>query len=49
MYHPDGLKNTLLFQGCVLEVAPARETVGKIYIPRTGEGVGSFQLPESGS
>lgn len=31
VYHPDGL-NTLLSQGCILEMAPAVETVGERYI-----------------
>ena len=46
---PDGLNNTLLSQGCVLEVAVSVETLGRMYIPRTGEGVRSFQLPGSSS
>ena len=42
-YHPDGLNNTVLSQGCVLE------TAGRMCIPRTGEGVRSLQLPGSSS
>ena len=42
-YHPDGLNNTVLSQGCVLE------TTGRMYIPRTGEGVRNQQVPGSSS
>lgn len=43
----DGLNNTLLSQGCVLEVITSVGTVGGMYIPRAGEGVKSLQLPGS--
>lgn len=36
-YSPDSLSNTLLSQGCILEGAPSSGTVGRIFIPRTGE------------
>ena len=42
-YHPDGLNNTVLSQGCVLE------TAGRMCIPRTGEGKGNFHFPGSNS
>lgn len=45
----DGLNNTLLSQGCVLEVITSVGTVGGMYIPRAGEGVKSLQLPGSSS
>lgn len=44
---PDGLNNTLLSQGCVSEMAPDLGTVGKAYIPRTGEEGMSLQLVRS--
>ena len=37
-YHPGGFNNTLLCGGCVLGTAPTVGTVGRAYIPRTGEG-----------
>ena len=43
---PHGLNNTLLSQGSVLEMAARIGIVGRMYIPRTGEGVGRLQLPE---
>ena len=38
MYRPDGLNTTSLSQGCVLEMAPAMGTGGRMheYVPRTG-------------
>lgn len=42
LYHPDDISNILFSQGCILELAPAMEMVGEIYIPRTGEGRGAF-------
>ena len=36
--HPDGLNNTLLFQGCALRTASTMETEGRMDIPST-EGV----------
>ena len=41
---PDGLNNTLLFQGHVLEAASGVGKAGKMHIPRTGEGVRDRQL-----
>lgn len=43
---PDGLNNTLLSQGYVLEMAPTVGTVGKTYIPRTGERLRSLRFPD---
>ena len=45
VFSPDGLNNTLLSQGHVLERAPMVGTVGRTYIPRTREGVKSFHCP----
>lgn len=44
---PDG--STLLSQASVFGIAPAIGTVGKVYIPRTRERVGSLPLPRSSS
>ena len=46
---PDGLNNTLLSQGCVLETAASVEIVGRMNIPRTGERVRNHWLPGSSS
>lgn len=35
IFSPDGLNNTLLFQGFILEMAPSVGTVGRVYVPRT--------------
>ena len=48
VYNAGGL-NTLLSEGCVLEVTPSVGTVGGMYIPRTGKGINSSQLPLSTS
>lgn len=45
IYHLDGLKDTLLFQGFIPEMILAMGMVGRMYIPRTGERVRSPQLP----
>lgn len=46
--HPDGLSNTLSSQGCVLEKLLVWEcSVKHTYIPRTGIGMRSLQLPRS--
>ena len=45
VYSPDGLNNTLLLQGRVLETAPAMGMVGGIRIPRTREGWGALDCP----
>lgn len=37
----DGLGTTSLSQGCFLEMVPNVVTVGRVYIPRTGEWVRS--------
>ena len=37
VYHPDGLSNALLPQGCVLGTAPTVGRVGRVYIPRDDE------------
>ena len=42
MSHPDGLNNTLLFQGHTLGRALTVGTVGRTCIPRTREEVGSL-------
>lgn len=39
--HPDGLNNTLLFHGYVLEATPS----GRTYIPRIGDGGGASNCP----
>ena len=39
IHSPNGLSNTSLSQGYVLEVTSTEETVDRMYIPRTGEGV----------
>ena len=46
---PDGLSNTLLSQGCILESAPGVRKVGGMYISRTWGGAWSLQLPRSSS
>lgn len=46
VYYKDAVNNTCLSQGCILETSPS---VGGMYVPRTEEGVKSFQLPESSS
>lgn len=46
-FSPDGVNNTLLSQGYVLENAVAVGMVGRIYIARTGKLVKSPQLPGS--
>lgn len=38
MDHPDGLNKTLFSPGFVLEMAPTVNTVGRMYIPRAGQG-----------
>jgi len=48
VYSAGGL-NTLLSEGCVLEVTPSVGTVGRMYIPRRGKGINSPQLPLSSS
>ena len=45
VHNPDGLNNTLLSQGFVLEVIPSKGTMCETYILRTKEGVRSLQLP----
>lgn len=35
---PDGLSNTLLSQGCILETSFHLGLRGEMYIPRTGTG-----------
>lgn len=42
VYHPDGVYDTFLTQGCVLGMAPTVGTPGGVYIPRTGEEVKSL-------
>lgn len=44
-----GLGNTLLAQGCMLEMAVSMGIVSSTYIPRTEEGVRSLLLPGSNS
>ena len=44
-YSPDGLNNTLFSLGCILEMALSLGTVGRMFIPRTGELVRRHQLP----
>lgn len=39
-YHPDGVTNTLPSQVCTLKMTPALGRVGRMYIPRTGNGCG---------
>ena len=45
----DGLNNTLLSQDCLLENGPTGGTVGRMYIPRPGEGMRNLWLPRSSS
>lgn len=47
IYCPDGLKNTLGSQDCVFGTVPTVETVGRAYIPKTGEWMRSLQQPRS--
>lgn len=42
IFGPDGFNNTLISQGCTLEIGLAVRTVGTMYISRTGEGVRSL-------
>ena len=49
VYCPDGLNNTLLSQGCVLETVSTMGRVGEMYMPRSREGVRSLWLPGSSS
>ena len=46
-FSPDGVNNTLLSQGYVLENGVAVGTVGRRYAARTGKLVKSSQLPGS--
>lgn len=41
IHHLNGLKNTLPSQGYIPGPAPPGGTVGRVYIPRTGEGWGA--------
>lgn len=49
LYSPGGLKHTLLSQDCILKMALAMGTVGRTYIPRTGQGGKEPSLPRSSS
>ena len=50
VHRQDGLKNTVLSQGCVLENgSPSVGMVSSMYIPRIEEGMGSLQLSRSSS
>jgi len=42
---PDGLNNTFLSQGYILEMAPTMGRVSRTYIPRRGERLRSLQFP----
>ena len=42
IYRPDGLKNILLSQGCVLETTAGMGIAGRTYTPRTEERVRSL-------
>lgn len=48
IHSPDGLNNTLLSSLCPW-TAPAVGTEDRAYIPRTGEGLSSLQLPGASS
>lgn len=41
LHHPDGLKNTVLYQAWILETAPNVGMVGRMYILSTRESVRS--------
>lgn len=41
--------NTLVSQGCILEMASSEGIVDRTYIPRTGEALRSLQLPRASS
>lgn len=45
VFSPDGLNNTSLPQGYLLETAPTADMVDATYIPRTGEEVGASSCP----
>lgn len=49
IYHPEGLSNTLLSHGCVLETPPTVGMWGRMYILRTEKGVRSLKLLGSSS
>lgn len=51
IFSPDGLNNTLLFQGCILETALVMRTVCRMYIPRMGweSGASDCLAPVCGS
>lgn len=42
MHSPDGLRNTLHSQGCVLGIASFVGKVGRVHIPRTGVKAGEW-------
>lgn len=44
MHSSDGLNNTLVSQGYILETAASMRMVDGMYIARTGEGVRSLRL-----
>lgn len=37
VHSPDSLSDPILSQVCILEMAPSVGTMGRMYIPRTGE------------
>ena len=49
IFSPDSLNITSLSQGYILEMTASVGIVGRTYIPRTGDGVRSLQLPGSSS
>ena len=48
-YHPDGLSNTLLFQGYKTERSLAVRTMSRTYIPCARERIRNLRLPRSSS
>ena len=49
VFSPEGLNNTLLSEGCVLEMAPAMGMVDRRYIPRTELRVRGLRLSQPSS
>lgn len=47
VHSPDDLNHMLISQGCILETALTVRIVGRMYIPRTGEGWGASEGPRS--
>lgn len=47
MHHPYGLNHTCSLKAASLKTLPPVGTVGRVYIPRTGEGRGASNCPGS--